>query len=190
MSTRLVEFTEYDFATTARTSLGGPDQCEGGWSGNIGIPNLFYWNAIKYEIFMCRGGWTRVMFHHSVMWLQNWQARPHTGVSVLIPESWYSIIEDNCKLDVHLLEVGGEYNYVVPHCYMLLQTLSSCHKPANTVDHVIFLCWDHWSRSHVIQKSYNEKSSVINYFNGNTTHHKEIELYDNWQYGFVAILLK
>ena len=31
---------------------------------------------------------------------------------------------------------------------------------------------------------------VINYFNGNTTHHKEIELYNNWQYGFVAILLK
>ena len=25
-----------------------PDHCEGGWSGNIGIPNLFYWNAIKY----------------------------------------------------------------------------------------------------------------------------------------------
>ena len=63
-------------------------------------------------------------------------------------------------------------------------------KPANTVDHMIFLCRDHWSRSHVIQKSYNEKRSVINYFNENTTHDKEIELYNNWQYDFAAIVFE
>ena len=140
-----------------------------------------------------RGGWTRVMFHHSVMWLPQWSKltgsssywsfSPHTRV----------IQQNGCiqlNIAIHIPLVTLKIVRQMCTTNLLLYTLSSCYKPANTVDHMIFLCWDHWSRSHVIQKSYNEKHSVINYFNENTTHHKEIELYNNWQYDFAAILLK
>ena len=74
-------YSEYKVHTCVMIAWVWPDHCKDGWSGNVGIPNFFYWNAIKYELFM---------WHHNIT----------PPPSIMADGIWYVpvILDGSCRI--------------------------------------------------------------------------------------------